>query len=76
MKKDVFVTLQCFQLEPVLTLRSKRVYEKFLFDYAAYEDKIRGLWAQLIEEHQKLDVRPIRPAGACAFNPSLLSPCR
>ena len=49
MKKDVFVTLQ-FQLDPVLTLRSQRVYEKFVFDYATYEDKIRGLWVQVLEE--------------------------
>lgn len=75
MKKDVFVTLQ-LQLDPVLTLRSQRVYEKFVFDYATYEDKIRGLWVQVLEEREKLRVCPIRPAVPCAFNPCLVSPCR
>ena len=40
--------------------RSEKLYEKFLIEYATCEDKIRSLWAQLLEEHEKLYVRPIR----------------
>ncbi|KAI0920437.1 hypothetical protein AcV5_010168 [Taiwanofungus camphoratus] len=30
------------------------VYEKFVLDYASVEDNIRKLWAQLLEEQEKL----------------------
>jgi len=43
-----------------LNPRSEKLYEKFLIDYATCEDKIRSLWVQLLEEHEKLYVRPIR----------------
>ncbi|KAF8345071.1 hypothetical protein F5887DRAFT_1074722 [Amanita rubescens] len=34
----------------------EKLYEKFLIDYATCEDKIRSLWVQLFEEHEKLHV--------------------
>jgi hypothetical protein len=43
-----------------LNPRSEKLYEKFLIDYATCEDKIRSLWVQLFEEHEKLHVRPIQ----------------
>ncbi|KAF8623141.1 hypothetical protein AX15_006481 [Amanita polypyramis BW_CC] len=32
----------------------EKVYNDFLVEYAACEDRIRGLWKQLLEEHEKL----------------------
>ncbi|KAF8731510.1 hypothetical protein AX14_004759 [Amanita brunnescens Koide BX004] len=45
-------------VEAVETMKKNilRAYEKFVTDYATGEDKIRGLWAQLFEELEKINV--------------------
>ncbi|KAF8338518.1 hypothetical protein F5887DRAFT_920043 [Amanita rubescens] len=45
-----------YYLEEDLNPCSEKLYEKFLIDYATCEDKIRSLWVQLFEEHEKLHV--------------------